>query len=428
MSVIITSRNTELKPILSTEYREDVFLSPTDAMRYGIRHGEYGLLTVTHYIIDLPGNDYPIRINIKDSGEMPSNELLVNSLFFEDLHFGVGQEWELHRVERYQPIQRLTLEPSVEQERLREDLKRMRRSSFSGRCLLVRPNQVTTDLSLRVSDQAYFNIHDISPLPNGIQQPTVFGVEDSTEISVFVPHRKGGVDMIIVVDASGSMDHRDYVTRSGEVLARIEGARRALKTLLQRRLYEGSRVSRMALVAFGQDAQVIYPVNKKEMVELTEHDIEAMIRSIPQLTRSVDRNGTDIAEAMDIAADLLFNNAREDNEKIIVLLSDGGHWKRETGADDKVESVIGKDDPVMFADNLYDEGQIRIHTVAISNAENVRRYLSPQYVGKVGITPNPDMLEAISQRTRGKFFDSPDADILNKLFEDLGKGAIFPLT
>jgi hypothetical protein len=30
-------------------------------------------------------------------------------------------------------------------------------------------------------------------------------------------------------------------------------------------------------------------------------------------------------------------------------------------------------------------------------------------------------------RTRAKFFASPDAEVLNKLFDDLGEGALFPV-
>jgi hypothetical protein len=37
------------------------------------------------------------------------------------------------------------------------------------------------------------------------------------------------------------------------------------------------------------------------------------------------------------------------------------------------------------------------------------------------------MLSEIARRTRAKFFPSPDAEVLNKLFDDLGEGALFPV-
>jgi hypothetical protein len=82
---------------------------------------------------------------------------------------------------------------------------------------------------------------------------------------------------------------------------------------------------------------------------------------------------------MDVSADLLFKNAREDNEKIIVLLSDGAHWVERKDSGFQIEFGAAHEDAVMFADNLYDQGQIRIHTVAISNEENVRRHEPERY-------------------------------------------------
>jgi hypothetical protein len=426
MPALITSRDAVLKPAQSAEYREDITFSSVDAARHRIRAGDYAILKSTHVVPDVPGRQYAVRLMVGDAGEARPNTLMVNSSFFDELQFGLGQEWELHGADHYQPIQSLALEPSVEQERLKEDLRRFYRAMFIGRCLLVQPGQTISDLSLRVAEQAYFNIHDIVPLPGVIRETTILGIEDRTEINLFVPHRKGGIDMVIVVDASGSMDLRDYIDRRGECLMRIQGARRALETLLEQRLYSGSRVSRFALVAFGKDARVIYPPDREDMVELSSYDVEAMRREIPNLTRRVNRDGTDIAEGMDTAADLLYKNAREDNEKIIVLLSDGAHWVEQQDTGFKIEVRVGHEDPVMFADNLYDEGQIRIHTVAISNEENLRRY-EPQYTGQKGATPNPKMLDEIARRTRAKFFSSPDAEILNKLFDDLGKGGLFPL-
>jgi hypothetical protein len=88
------------------------------------------------------------------------------------------------------------------------------------------------------------------------------------------------------------------------------------------------------------------------------------------------------------------------------------------------EVRVGHEDPVMFADNLYDEGQVHIHTVAISTEENVRKY-EPRYIGQIGATPNPKMLSEIARRTRAKCFPSPDAEVFNRLLDDLGEGGCF---
>lgn len=416
-----------MKPLLSQEFGEEITFSTAFASRHGIRGGEHGILKTTNVVPDVPGREYAVYLKVEDRGEVNSNTLLVNSSFFEELQFGLGQEWELHPAESYRAITSLTLEPSMEQERLRDDLRRLRRSSFLGRCLLALPGQTLNDLSLRVSDQAYFNVYDIEPQLTDIYQPTVLGIGNETEIKLFIPHRKGGIDMVVIVDASNSMELRDYADRYGKTLKRIEGARLALETLFEGRLASGSRVSHFALVVFGKDSKVVYPANQEEMAELSALDIDAIRKELRNLTRYVNREGTDISSALDTAAELLFRNAREDNEKIIVLLSDGANWVDQKDPGFQVEFKIGKEDPIMFADNLYDEGQIRIHTIAISNEENLRRYV-PEHAGKKGWTPDPRTLSEIARRTRAIFFPSPDAEVLNKLFEDLGKGAMFPLS
>lgn len=434
MSALLTSRDAVLRPAPAQDYREEVVFSASDAARYGVGSYRHGILRTTHLIPDVPGREYAVRFVIGVGGETPPNTLLVNSLFYEELRFTLGQEWSLSRADRYQPIRSLALEPSLEQERLRDDLRRLQRKAFVGRCLLAQPGAKVADLSLRLAEQAYFNVHDIAPWPERLSGPTVFGIEEGTEVNIFVPHRKGGIDMVIVVDASNSMDVMDYVDRTGSVQTRIQGARRALGALLQRRMHEGGRVSRLALVAFGKDARLVYPLAGDGMAELTSLDVDAMRREVPNLARRVTRDGSNVAEAMDLAAELLYRNAREDNEKVIVLLSDGAHWVENQDTGFQIEVRVGHEDAVMFADNLYDEGQIRVHTVAISNEENVRRHRPDLYgydqgkpEGQRVWTPNPKMLNEIARRTRAKFFESPDADVLEKLFDDLGRGAIFPV-
>jgi len=456
MSLLLSShQQIELQPIPSNVYREEIIFSEADASRYNIRHGDYSILKTTDVIPDIPQREYAVRLIVSNRGESRSNTLAVGTPFFEELQFGLGQEWELHSA-NYQSILSLTLEPSVEQEQLRQDLKRLRRDEFTGRCLLIQPSQTVGELSLRMRDQAYFNIRDIKPSISNIRTPTVFSIEDHehTEVNIFIPHRKGGIDMVIVVDASNSMiDMQDYgseqpieqrgffnflVNQQPKRLRRIEGVRQALETLLQQRLYSGSRVSHFALVAFGRNARIIYPSNSEEMVELTEREVETLrtkIRLQKNLTGLIDGTGSDIPEAMDLAATLLYKNARDDNEKIIILLSDGASWveQKDTGSY-QIEGRLGRDDPVMFADSLHYEGQIRIYTVAISNEENARKYEPERYQedmkrekGQRVWIPNPDLLEKISTRTDGKFFSSPNAESLNKLFEDFGQGAVIPL-
>lgn len=443
MAPILSShQGLKLQPFNSQDYREELCFSQADAVRYGIRNGEYGILQTPNVILDVPGINYAVRLIIGDTGETAPGILRVSQPFFEEIQFGLGQEWELYRVDKTQPIQKITLEPSVEQEHLREDIRRMRRDIFNGRCFLATPGQNVASLSLRMTDQAYLNIRDITPPINTIAAPTVFVIGDNrnTDVNLFIPHRKGGVDMVIVVDASNSMELSDFIDRQGHRSTRMDGANLALRTLLQVRLYSGSRVSKLALVAFGRKAHIIYPPDKEMMVEINSNQVDAILRETRGMARHVQhdgsedgRNGSDVIEAMDVASHLLYQNALEENEKVIVLLSDGATWvkQEDTG---QVEFKVGRDDPVMFSNSLFVQDQIRIHTVAISNEENLRKFEPERYredmnrqKGHRVWIPNPEMLQEVAQRTQALFFSSPDAESLNKLFEELGQGTVFPI-
>jgi Mg-chelatase subunit ChlD len=279
----------------------------------------------------------------------------------------------------------------------------------------------------------YFKFRSIQHTPATIRSKSILVFDKNTSLNLFVPHRKSGVDMVIVVDASGSMDLRDYVGSDGHPRTRLQGVREALEILLQRRLTSGSRVSSIAIVVFGANTQMLYP-SHCAMVELKSSDqVMDMQRSIRDLSemglqrRGVDRTRTEISRALQYAAELLDYYAQESNEKMLVLLSDGADWTEDTTGDTAGEVVRTTHDPAVLADSLHYDSKLRIHTVSISDERALRQYENQKYWSQGWAIPNTKLLDKIADFTQGLFLASPDARSLARLFEELGEGALYPV-
>jgi Mg-chelatase subunit ChlD len=250
---------------------------------------------------------------------------------------------------------------------------------------------------------------------------------------MFVPHQKGSVDMVVVVDGSGSMDLEDYLGRDGRPSSRLEGVKKALEVLVERRLRSITRVSKIAFVVFGSNSRVFFPHQSSDMTELN-HEITRMellddIRKINDVSLrrlGVDRNGTNISQAIEYAADMLNYHSYEGNEKTILLLSDGADWKENNDYSSLGEPMPTANDPATLADDLYYVSEIRIHTIAISDEQALNRF-SPQHRGQVGAVPNPKLLKLIAENSHARVFANPDATVLADLFDELGEGMIYPI-
>jgi hypothetical protein len=227
------------------------------------------------------------------------------------------------------------------------------------------------------------------------------------------------------------MDIEDFLY-DGRRQTRLEGVKIALDLLFQVKLVSGSRVSSIAVIAFGKNAKMLYPFE----VEMTKLENETQLGAVRESIRhinsaglakiQVDRNGTVISTALKLAADLLDLYAQENNEKMIILLSDGADWQEDSKDKSIGEVVPTGQDPAVLADSMHQDSGIRIHTIAISDETTFVRYY-PQHRGQVASVPNQKLLERIAISTDGIFLESPSADLLTRIFEELGVGTTYPI-
>lgn len=438
MDELFVSDRFRLKPQSMPHFREEAFISSLDTRRVALSEaGQFCIFAIQPLFPGPPEQEFAIRVAVNPALE--PGAVLVNQNFLDSTGFHPDDErfWAIKPAPAVVRVREAVIELVIEQSNIDREinsLRRERRDLFLQRCFLIEPGQSVSDLSLPMLGRGYFNFRSIQPAPETIRSKSILVFDDETTLNLFVPHRKSGVDMVIVIDASGSMDLCDYVDDTGRARSRIEGVRVALDTLFQRRLASGSRVSRIAAVLFGANTQMLYPLHDVIMVEL---ESEAQVEEMRQSTRNlnqvglerlrVDRTHTDISGALRYASELLDYYAQEGNEKMLVLLSDGADWTEDTAGASDGEIVRTTHDPAVLADSLHYDSGVRIHTVSISDEQALRRYEDRKYWSQGWAIPNTALLRKIADFTEGLFIESPDARSLARLFDELGEGAIYPL-
>jgi|GEM_PF-3415508 len=438
---LFTSRDVEVTALPSEYYREECLIAISDARRWGIADNSlYVILSLQTLSMGKPVQQVPLNLRAVDyvrSGSLRINQQLGESI---GLLSHSKRFWSVCKARDIVPIKEIVFELRVERARVDEEIRELRghyQDIFLHRPLLREGHASLRDLSFQVHGLGYFNVHAIQPPLDTCNSETLLLLDDKTTVQLLVPHHKSAVDMVILVDVSGSMTIEDYVGEDGLPHSRLDGMKLALETLIDRCLLSGGcRVSRLAILAFGSTTAMLYPT-RPVMEELTSVEKIKQIRVALRQNLSDDglrvlkvvRNPTNIAAVLSAAADVLNRSFLEETEKVLVLLSDGANWDEKTDPGAEGEIVSATEDPAALADSLHANSGIRIHTVGISNEEAYRLYRKKATHETIsGLTPNIPLLRNIAASAEGIFFESPDAKSLNRLFDELGRGAIYPLT
>jgi len=332
----------------------------------------------------------------------------------------------------------VVLEPDAELNDIEQecDILRQRRDDFfTHRCLFVKKNIDLESLSLYVAEKGYFRLRSIEPDLQTIQSDTILIFNEQTQLELFVPLRKKAVDMVILVDVSTSMDFCDYVDANNHIGSRLMGVQKALQALFERRLAAESRVSNIAILVFSSEIAALFPPTSLSMIEVKQATRPDIQKSLKMLNASylseniIYRGGTNLVAALHKAMDTFDMCSQEENERLLLLLSDGADWARNTDENRDGEVSGMTDDPVEMAEISHHNSHIRIHTVAISDEQTFKQYIrDPRYINNNKAIPNTRLLRAIATSTRGKYYESPNAKVLTKLFDELGEGIHYQLT
>lgn len=199
-----------------------------------------------------------------------------------------------------------------------------------------------------------------------------------------VPTRELGVDIVLVVDTSSSMQWPD-MDDSGQ-LRRMDVARdRALEFAKAR------KNDRTGLITFARLAELRCPPT------LDENALAAFVRSIDTVERGSELDMTAIGPALVKAGAVLKKSQAK--AKVVVLLSDGENNLEEIPAADGIKLVA--------------DAGIRVHTIGIGKG-------NPDPFGRQ-VPLEFKVLQAAAQQTGGRFFTARSDRELASVYAEIDR-------
>lgn len=191
-----------------------------------------------------------------------------------------------------------------------------------------------------------------------------------------------GIDIMLVMDASGSMETNDFKP------SRLEVAKETAIKFIDGRLDD-----RIGIVLFAEDAFSYAPLTLD--YELLKKQIKAVNSDM------MPKEGTAVGSAIAVAINRMEEN--KSPSQVIILLTDGA-------------SNRGQISPATAA-NLAKEKNIKIYSIGIGKEEYVRQTIFGNQTVKSDL--DEGSLKEISELTGGKFFRSTNEKSLEEIFENI---------
>lgn len=260
----------------------------------------------------------------------------------------------------------------------------------------------------------------------------IYEITEKTRLKLRAPRARSGVDLVILADCSGSMGDTDLLDEAKRRrVSRIDALKAALKTI--GKMWQSAGPSlRIALVSFTTQCEVRFP-DAGGMQEIRPGEARAVLNRFADAVddlQPTDAQGTDIAQALHVAAELLQLHGKSGNDKLIILISDGAHW-----VDADEETSIGKtvrilEEPVSLMRQLRKREHVHLHCVGISNEPTFRMWwqmLNPGQAVPPMRIPRHDLLKRLAEAGDGQFVLAEDAAQLSNYFEQLAAGVTLSL-
>jgi Ca-activated chloride channel family protein len=208
-----------------------------------------------------------------------------------------------------------------------------------------------------------------------------------------------GVDIMLAVDVSGSMQARDMATRSGAptttgatapAISRLEAAKEVVGQFVDARPND-----RIGLVAFAGEPYLASPLT-------LDHD--ALLQDLARIDTSQLSDGTAIGSA--IAAGTRRLDAQSATSKILIVLTDG-------------QSNAGKVQPTVAAEAAKALG-VKIYTIGVGSTGDalvpVTDEHGEQHLVHAKVDVDEASLRTIAETTGGKFYRATDTQSLRDVY------------
>jgi len=214
-------------------------------------------------------------------------------------------------------------------------------------------------------------------------------VDSSTQV------QESGIDMMLAIDLSPSMQALDYHKPDGEELSRVDVVRETVGNFIEARPND-----RIGMVCFAGDAYLMSPLT-------LDHDW--LLENVERLHVGLAGDATAIGSALATCANRLRDQPGK--SKIIVLLTDGAN-------------NAGKITPMAAAEAAHALG-IKIYTIGAGSADVAKFPVRNAFGQRVFITIPVDIDEGALQKIAdiggGKFYRAADYETLKHVYEEINR-------
>ena len=217
------------------------------------------------------------------------------------------------------------------------------------------------------------------------------------ELAAGRPLTTSGIDIVLTLDASGSMKAEDFQPRN-----RLEVAKQAAVDFVEERASD-----RLGLVTFAGQAVTQAPLTL---------DHQAVKGAIERISIGGLAEGTAIGTALATAVNRL--RASDAKSKIVILLTDG-------------VNNAGQIDPLTAAETAQALG-VRVYTIGVGTTGEAPYLLDDPRFGRryvrVVVRIDEDILREIASRTGGRYFRATDPEALSHVYAEIDRLERSPLS
>ena len=209
-----------------------------------------------------------------------------------------------------------------------------------------------------------------------------------------VKTEQSGVDIVSVIDTSGSMKALDFEI-DGERADRLFIVKNVLKEFIKQR--KGDRVS---LVTFGETAFTLSPLTS---------DLKSLDKVVDELQIGMAGESTALGNALGVAVKRL--KSLEAKTKIVILLTDG-------------RNNSGEVTPSEMASVAKELG-IKVYTIGVGKKGGQAPFPINSFFGKKIVYQNVDLddetLISIAKETNGKYFNATNTEELKNIYTQIDR-------
>jgi Ca-activated chloride channel family protein len=196
-----------------------------------------------------------------------------------------------------------------------------------------------------------------------------------------------GIDIMLVLDTSSSMQAEDFQPNRFEAARDVAGS-----------FVEGRVSDRVGLIVFAAEAYTQVPLTL---------DYDFLQRMLNEVRIGVVQDGTAIGTALATSVNRL--RETESESKVVVLLTDGRNNR-------------GEIDPGTAADIAKTLG-VRVYAIGVGAAEETERRepgaRRQRQAGRGGV--DQEMLQSVASRTGGRYFSASSKEALQRIYDEIGE-------